>query len=168
MSLESDGAATAKRPRPSAEDPSSHCEAAEAADRISALPEAMQLHILSLLPLPSAIRTGALSRAWRDLWKRRWQDDGNAAAFLRHHLRPCSSPSSKKLLECLELRQSQGRRGRLDRCSLVADTTPPWAPASSAATSTPPPAAASRTSASSCRRSRPPRTPQQRPPPSAS
>ncbi|KAF7018329.1 unnamed protein product [Triticum aestivum] len=121
MSLESDGAATAKRPRPSAEDPSSHCEAAEAADRISALPEAMQLHILSLLPLPSAIRTGALSRAWRDLWKRRWQDDGNAAAFLRHHLRPCSSPSSKKLLECLELRQSQGRRGRLDRCSLVAD-----------------------------------------------
>jgi hypothetical protein len=41
-------------------------------DRISALPEALRLHILGLLPFKSAVRTGALSAQWRALWTHRW------------------------------------------------------------------------------------------------
>lgn len=38
-------------------------------DRISQLPEALRLHILSLLPTKSAVATSALSKQWRSLWK---------------------------------------------------------------------------------------------------
>ncbi|KAF7111791.1 hypothetical protein CFC21_111757 [Triticum aestivum] len=95
---------------------------AAAVDHLSALPEPLQLRILSFLPLRSAILASSLSRAWRGLWARRWEDDGNPSPSLHHHLRPHSTPSSNKLLEALELRQFQGRRGRIDRYSLVVDT----------------------------------------------
>uniref|UniRef100_A0A8R7R8L6 F-box domain-containing protein n=2 Tax=Triticum urartu TaxID=4572 RepID=A0A8R7R8L6_TRIUA len=81
-------------------------EAAE--DRISELPEALQLHILCLLPLKSAIRTGALSTRWRSLWTHRWP----APSSLDFHLGTHDSPHP--LLETLERR----RRRRLQRFAL--------------------------------------------------
>uniref|UniRef100_A0A1J3FY84 F-box/FBD/LRR-repeat protein n=1 Tax=Noccaea caerulescens TaxID=107243 RepID=A0A1J3FY84_NOCCA len=38
-------------------------------DRINHLPEALHLHILSLLPTKDAVATSALSKQWRSLWK---------------------------------------------------------------------------------------------------
>ena len=43
--------------------------AAAAEDRLSILPAAMQDEILVRLDLRDAVRTSALSRAWRDIWK---------------------------------------------------------------------------------------------------
>uniref|UniRef100_A0ACD5Y215 Uncharacterized protein n=1 Tax=Avena sativa TaxID=4498 RepID=A0ACD5Y215_AVESA len=77
-------------------------------DRISALPEALRLDILGLLPFKSAIRTGALSTQWRALWTRRWPAPGSLDFRLGPH------DSSQPLLESLERR---GQR-RLDRFSL--------------------------------------------------
>ncbi|XP_037462622.1 uncharacterized protein LOC119334058 [Triticum dicoccoides] len=74
-------------------------------------------------PPPAAVRhPSSLSRAWPGLWARRWEDDGSPSSSLHHHLRPYSTPCCNKLLDILELRQSQGRRGRIDRYSLVVDT----------------------------------------------
>ncbi|PKA63680.1 F-box/FBD/LRR-repeat protein [Apostasia shenzhenica] len=41
-------------------------------DRLTELPDVLRLHILSLLPLKFAIRSGALSSRWRGLWRIRW------------------------------------------------------------------------------------------------
>uniref|UniRef100_R7W3E7 Uncharacterized protein n=1 Tax=Aegilops tauschii TaxID=37682 RepID=R7W3E7_AEGTA len=73
-------------------------EAAE--DLISELPEALRLHVLCLLPLKSAIRTGALSTRWCSLWTHRWP----APSSLDFRLGIGDSPHP--LLETLE------RRGR--------------------------------------------------------
>ncbi|CAM0909515.1 unnamed protein product [Alopecurus aequalis] len=80
-----------------------------AEDRISALPEELRLHVLGLLPLKPAIRTGALSTQWRELWTRRWP----APSSLDFFLAACDSPHP--FLETLE------RRGlrRLDRFALA-------------------------------------------------
>uniref|UniRef100_A0ACD5XVU0 Uncharacterized protein n=1 Tax=Avena sativa TaxID=4498 RepID=A0ACD5XVU0_AVESA len=83
-------------------------EQAAEEDRISALPDALRLHILGLLPFKSAIRTGALSTQWRALWTRRWPAPGSLDFLLGPH------DSPQPLLESLEQR---GRR-RLDRFSL--------------------------------------------------
>ncbi|CAL5049761.1 unnamed protein product [Urochloa decumbens] len=83
--------------------------AAEQEDRISALPEDLRLGILALLPLNSAIRTGALSTRWRALWARRWP----APSSLDLHIRAGDDP--EEMLRSLERR---GRR-RLDRFSLT-------------------------------------------------
>uniref|UniRef100_A0ACD6AF02 Uncharacterized protein n=1 Tax=Avena sativa TaxID=4498 RepID=A0ACD6AF02_AVESA len=79
-----------------------------AEDRISALPEALRLHVLCLLPLKSAIRTGALSTQWRSLWTRRWPAPSSL------EFRVGSHDSPHPVLETLERR---GRR-RLERFGL--------------------------------------------------
>ncbi|KAF8658772.1 hypothetical protein HU200_059258 [Digitaria exilis] len=78
-------------------------------DRISSLPEDLRLRILALLPLTSAIRTGALSTRWRALWVRRWP----APSSLDLHHLPMDDPD--RLLASLERR---GRR-RLERFALT-------------------------------------------------
>ncbi|CAN6200735.1 unnamed protein product [Urochloa humidicola] len=85
--------------------------AEEEEDRITALPEDLRLRILALLPLNSAIRTGALSSPWRALWARRWPAPPPPSLDLHH--RPTDDPD--RLLESLERR---GRR-RLDRFALT-------------------------------------------------
>jgi len=64
------GASSSKKRRAGEEGEVSEAAAmtAQEEDRISALPEDLRLRILALLPLKSAIRTGALSTRWRALW----------------------------------------------------------------------------------------------------
>jgi hypothetical protein len=84
-------------------------------DRISALPDEMRLRILTRLTYKDAIRTGALARGWRDLWRSRWVH----RASVEVHLRSCDS--TRKELDALE-RDPRPRR-RLDRFSFVAETS---------------------------------------------
>ncbi|KAM0831354.1 hypothetical protein ACQ4PT_065603 [Festuca glaucescens] len=81
---------------------------AGAEDRISALPEALRLQVLCLLPLKSAIRTGVLSTQWGALWTRRWPAPSSL------DFRFAAYESSQPITETLE------RRGlrRLDRFAL--------------------------------------------------
>ncbi|CAL5049558.1 unnamed protein product [Urochloa decumbens] len=87
--------------------------AVEAAEegRISALPVDLRLRILALLPLNSAIRTGALSSPWRALRTRRWPAPAPPSLDLHH--RPTDDPDL--LLDSLERRGRQ----RLDRFVLT-------------------------------------------------
>jgi hypothetical protein len=82
--------------------------AAGAEDRLSALPEALRLQVLCLLPLKSAIRTGVLSTQWEALWTRRWPAPSSL------DVRFAAYESSQPITEALE------RRGlrRLDRFAL--------------------------------------------------
>ncbi|XP_039804184.1 F-box/LRR-repeat protein At5g02910-like [Panicum virgatum] len=105
------GASCSKKRRAGGVAEGGQTEAApEVEDRISALPEDLRLRILALLPLKSAIRTGALSSPWRALWARRWPAPPSLDLLL---LLPLDDPD--QLLESLERR---GRR-RLDRFALT-------------------------------------------------
>ena len=104
------GASSSKKRRAGEEGEVSEAAAmtAQEEDRISALPEDLRLRILALLPLKTAIRTGALSSPWRALWARRWPAPPSLDLLL-----PLDDPD--QLLESLERR---GRR-RLDRFALT-------------------------------------------------
>jgi hypothetical protein len=82
-------------------------------DRISAMPDELRQRILTHLSLKDAIRTGALARGWRDLWKGRWAH----RASLEVHL--CSRDAQRRELDALE-HETRPRR-RLDRFSLIVD-----------------------------------------------
>ncbi|KAF8776366.1 hypothetical protein HU200_003598 [Digitaria exilis] len=87
----------------------------EEEDRISELPDALRLQILSLLPLKSAIRTGALSSRWKDLWASRWPDPSSVDA----RLPPGTAAGvAAARAEQLALIDRRGRR-RVDRFSLA-------------------------------------------------
>ena len=103
------GASSSKKRRAGEEGEEIDAAATAEEDRISALPEDLRLRILALLPLKSAIRTGALSTRWRALWERRWP----APSSLDLLLRP--GDDTEEVLLSLE------RRGlrRLDRFSLT-------------------------------------------------
>ncbi|KAL6603625.1 hypothetical protein ACP70R_043986 [Stipagrostis hirtigluma subsp. patula] len=82
--------------------------------RISALPDELRQRILTHLPLKDAIRTGALARGWRGLWKTRWSHRSS----VKIHLRSRDAP--RRELDALG-REPRPRR-RLDRFSLIVDT----------------------------------------------
>ncbi|PAN04125.1 hypothetical protein PAHAL_1G044100 [Panicum hallii] len=82
-------------------------------DRISELPDALRLQILSLLPLKSAIRTGALSSRWRGLWEQRWPEPSS----LRVRLPPGAAGAAARV-EQFGAIDRRGRR-RMDCFSLA-------------------------------------------------
>ncbi|CAN6215878.1 unnamed protein product [Urochloa humidicola] len=84
------------------------------ADRISAPPDELRQCILTHLPLKDAIRTGAVARGWRGLWRFRWAHRGSVELHLRSHDAP------RMELDALECEPRPRRR--LDRFSLVVDT----------------------------------------------
>ncbi|CAN6206880.1 unnamed protein product [Urochloa humidicola] len=84
------------------------------ADRISALPDELRQRILTHLPLKDAVRTGAVARGWRDLWRCRWAHRSSVELNLR------SRDAPRIELDALECEPRPRRR--LDRLSLVVDT----------------------------------------------
>ncbi|KAL6603627.1 hypothetical protein ACP70R_043988 [Stipagrostis hirtigluma subsp. patula] len=107
-----DGDGAAKRLR--ADERGQPRGAAEAeVDRISALPDELRQRILTHLPLKAAIRTGALARGWRGLWRTRWPHRSSVEIRLRSHDDP------QRELDALG-REPRPRR-RLDRFSLIVD-----------------------------------------------
>ncbi|CAN6206883.1 unnamed protein product [Urochloa humidicola] len=117
MTIDSDGdgggGGGAKRAR--VDEQGDRSESVDAdADCISALPDELRQRILTHLPLKDAIRTGAVARGWRDLWKGRWVHRSS----IEIHLGSRDAP--RRELDALA-REPRPRR-RLDRLSLVADT----------------------------------------------
>uniref|UniRef100_A0A0E0LEV0 F-box domain-containing protein n=1 Tax=Oryza punctata TaxID=4537 RepID=A0A0E0LEV0_ORYPU len=80
-------------------------------DPMVVLPDDAVLRIISFLPLKSAIRTTALSKAWQRLWMEDWGHKSR-----RYEIRARRAPSVEDLLKILE------EERRLERLSVVVHT----------------------------------------------
>ncbi|KAH7675557.1 RNI-like protein [Dioscorea alata] len=83
-------------------------------DRITKLPDMLRMHILSFLSRKYAIRTGALSSQWKDLWKFRFSHcttlnfngsfaENKSSAELVTSISKCMEKQGKKKLEIFNL-----------------------------------------------------------------
>jgi hypothetical protein len=117
MAIDSGGGGGGGAKRQRVDELDGRCEAvgsdAIPVDRISALPDELRLRVLTHLPLKDAIRTGALARGWRDLWRGRWAH----RASLEVHIR--SRDAKQRELDTLA-REPRPRR-RLERFSLIVE-----------------------------------------------
>ncbi|PWZ16421.1 F-box/LRR-repeat protein [Zea mays] len=120
MVIGPDGGSGAKKQR--ADEQGDGCEAVGAdadpipLDHSSMLPNDLRYLILTHLPLKYAIRTGALSREWHGLWKRRWSHRDPAEGEV--HLR--RGAGSRRELHKFE--QQRRPLPPMDRFSLVVET----------------------------------------------
>ncbi|KAL0737778.1 hypothetical protein Bca4012_013988 [Brassica carinata] len=94
-------------------------------DRISELPEALILHILSFLPTKSALATSVLSKQWQFLWKMMpelkfdYCDHKDAVGIFSKNVRSSLLSNTAPVLESLHLKFHPDNRSDVDFRMLI-------------------------------------------------